>query len=489
MKINVKILSFFLLTGIGLAIALNTNQVNFTGISCSPGLSDQDLAASRNISLVTLHKLRANRGLINDEVCSFPDKKLAKAIVKANNPRPDHPGEAIAFRRLQLQDENKFIPTDGLSKAATQVKAMRSFQAQTNTIKPFVAGIDKTSWTAIGPGNIGGRVRALVIHPTSPNTMWIGSVGGGIWKTTNGGTSWSPMNDFMANLAVSTLIIDPADPDIIYAGTGEGFYNSDGIRGAGIFKTVDGGTNWSQLADTANANFYLVNRLAISPDSGTILAATRTGIWRSTNGGSTWAETNTLNDFLDIDFDPVDNMLAIASGRNGKAYYSTNGGAGWTQSTGIPITGSNSQRIEVAYAPSNPAIVYASVWRVGGGLPTVSQIWKSIDGGQNYVNTNSAGAFLGGQGWYDNIIWVDPTDETTIIVGGIDLWRSTDSGASLTKISQWFSAPSSAHADHHNIVAHPDRSEERRVGKECRSRWSPYHKKKKKKEEVEEVLA
>jgi len=120
MKMNVKILSFFLLTGIGLGIAFNINQVNLTGTNCSPDLSDPELAASRDISLVTLQKLRANRGLINDEVCSFPDKKLARAIVKANNPKPDHPGEAVAFRRLQLQDENKFIPADGLSKAATQ---------------------------------------------------------------------------------------------------------------------------------------------------------------------------------------------------------------------------------------------------------------------------------------------------------------------------------------------------------------------------------
>lgn len=460
-RVKTRIFSFILLAGIGLGIVFNTNQFNLAGINCSPGLPDQELAASRNITLDTLQKLRTNRGLINDEVCSFSDKKLAKAISKANTAKPDHPGEAIAFRNLSLQDENKFIPADGLSKAATHVRAMRVFQAKTNpkisnSFIPSVAGIDSGSWTSIGPGNIGGRVRALVIHPGTPNTMWLGSVGGGIWKTTNGGTSWAPLDDFMTNLAVSTLIIDPADPDILYAGTGEGFYNGDGIRGAGIYKTTDGGTTWNQLANTANSNFYYVNRLAISPDSATILAATRAGIWRSVNSGTTWTQESTLSNFLDVDFNPGNSNLAIASGFFGRAYYSVNAGDTWTASTGIPITDNDYQRIEVAYAPSNPVVVYASEWRVDSALPTVSKVWKSIDGGQTYVVTNSSGTFFSGQGWYDNIIWVDPTDETMIIVGGIDLWRSINNGVTLTKISQWGSAPTSAHADHHNIVAHPD---------------------------------
>jgi photosystem II stability/assembly factor-like uncharacterized protein len=85
------------------------------------------------------------------------------------------------------------------------------------------------------------------------------------------------LSNFLANMAVSTLVMDRVNPNIIYAGTGEGFFNVDAIRGAGIFKTTNGGASWTQLASTRNANFQFVNRLAISPDNQTILAATNNG--------------------------------------------------------------------------------------------------------------------------------------------------------------------------------------------------------------------
>ena len=193
-----------------------------------------------------------------------------------DKPNPDSPGEAVAFRRLQLQDENGFIPADGLIRAAEHVDVMRTAPPRPG------AGISNGSWTSIGPGNIGGRIRSIVIHPTDPNQMWIGSVSGGIWKTSNGGTTWQVQDDFMANMAVSSMVMDPTNPNTLYAGTGEGFYNADGIRGAGVFKTTDGGATWNQLSATNTSDWYYVNRLAIHPTNGQILlAATRSGIWRT----------------------------------------------------------------------------------------------------------------------------------------------------------------------------------------------------------------
>jgi hypothetical protein len=370
---------------------------------------------------------------------------------------PDEPDEAARLRFLQDRNENGNIPNNALIKAAEQAEKLRTepMPGTPPNDSPSAANIDRSLWTWRGPGNVGGRIRSIAIHPTNRQVMWAGSVGGGIWKTTDGGASWQPLDDFMANLAVSTLAIDPTNPNVLYAGTGEGFYNADSLRGAGIFKTTDGGTTWNQLPSTATSDFYTVNRLAVAPGSaGTLLAATGTGMFRSTDGGTNWTKVLSPGGKMsDVDFDPTDASKAIASGYNRRIYYSTNGGAGWTAASGMPSSadGYDGGRVEVAYAPSNPAIVYLVLDNRGG------QIYKSSNGGQSYSLVNDdTNNWLGGQGWYDNALWVDPTNANTLVVGGIDLWRSTDGGTTLTKISQWQSAPNlSAHADHHVIVSHP----------------------------------
>jgi photosystem II stability/assembly factor-like uncharacterized protein len=407
-------------------------------------MTDAQVAELRGVTLETMELLHTRRGLAAAEICEMPQSKLDRAILRANDPMPDHPGEALAFRKLQLQDENGYIPADGLVNAAEQMKAMQADQDQ--DLNASSAGIASGAWTWLGPGNIGGRIRSLVIHPTNTDMMWAGSVSGGIWKTTNGGAKWEIITDFMANMAVASLAIDPQNPDILYAGTGEGFYNGDGIQGAGIFKSIDGGVTWTQLASTNAPEWYYVNRLAISSTSNIILAATESGIWRSVDGGNSWIQS-VFTRTLDINFSPTNINNAIASGGYGEVWYSTDQGVTWQLASGLP---SWAGRVEVAYASNDPSIVYASV-DVNGG-----EIWKSADGGQIYTRVNTGAYYLGSQGWYDNALWVDPTDASRLVVGGIDLWRSTNGGAKLTKISQWWSAPQSAHADNHMIIEHPN---------------------------------
>ncbi len=275
--------------------------------------------------------------------------------------------------------------------------------------------------------------------------MWIGSVGGGIWKTTDGGESWEPVDDFMANLAVASMVMNPISHSILYAGTGEGFYNIDALRGAGVFKSTDRGETWAQLPSTTSSDWYYVNRLDISPDGNVILAATQSGIWRSTDGGLTWTQV-LVGAFADVNFDPTDSNKAVAGAlRYGDAFYSLDGGATWTAAT---FGGGTDGRVEVAYAPSDPSIVYISMNQNNG------ELWKSADGGQSYTLVNTGSEFLGTQGWYGNVVWVNPYDPDFVIVGGIDLWRSTDGGATLEKSSHWYD-DNSIHADHHAIVESP----------------------------------
>jgi hypothetical protein len=385
-------------------------------------------------------------------------------------PRPDGPAEYLEWRSLSWRDEAGQIAENGLMDAKAHADAMRSLGEP-----PSLAGISRGSWTSIGPGNVGGRVRALAIDPGNPNHLLVGGVAGGIWRSTNGGGSWTPVDDFMANLAVSTLVMTPGSPGVIYAGTGEGYYNADGIRGAGIFKSVDGGSTWTQLPATSSApaagqsatDYQYVNRIAISPNAATILAATRSGIFRSVNGGASWTRSTLVGGgaiavglgITDVDFSPADPARAVAATYAGTALFSLDGGATWSAAGGMPGAGpSFGTRVEMAFAPSNGAVVYASVDIDAGS------IYKSTNGGQTYVEVFDGAADttlnpLGTQGWYDNLLFVSPTDESFVVWGGIDLFRSTTGGTAFTRFSAWqyqsLSGATSAHADHHIAVAHP----------------------------------
>ncbi len=119
--------------------------------------------------------------------------------------------------------------------------------------------------------------------------MYAGGVAGGVWKTTNSGASWTAMADLLPNIAVNSLAMDPSNSNVIYAGTGEGYFNEDSVRGAGIFKSTDSGANWSYLTSTNTSDFYYVNDIVISPTNNQrIYAGTGTGVWRTTDGGTTW---------------------------------------------------------------------------------------------------------------------------------------------------------------------------------------------------------
>lgn len=371
-----------------------------------------------------------------------------------NEKEADHPFEAAAFRELSLVDENGKVPADGLLKGKAHIEAMLEAQKQSSSRNEALAA---NSWTWLGPGNVGGRIRSIVIHPTTPNTMWVGSVSGGIWKTTDGGASWQIQTDFLTNMAVASMVIDPTNPNILYAGTGEkvSSYNVFN-RGNGIFKTTDGGTTWTQLANTAdNTEFWYVSRLAISPaDHNILLAATYYGIYRSLNGGVDWTQETDFGgccDGMDVDFNPSDGTKAVAGTLQGGAWYSTNSGDTWTMATGLPGSG----RAELAYARSLPSTVYASVNSNGG------ELYVSVDGGASYALAYTGTDLLSGQGDYDNIVWVDPTNVNNVIVGGVDLYRTTTGGlGGFTQISDWrhqpfYGAGDSMHADHHMIVEHP----------------------------------
>ena len=439
---------------------------------------------------------------------------LAKKAAKENGSgkRYDKPDEAAEFYRFKRAPKNaRGIPTERYAVARERMKQMRVFSSAASRFVPHREQATSEAllggaWTNLGPGNIGGRTRTLLINPVNPSMVYAAGVAGGVWRSTDGGVNWTALGDLMANMAISTLVMEPNSPNVMYAGTGEGFFNGDSVRGAGIFKSTNGGITWEQLSATNTEDFYYVNKIVISKnDSQRLYAATRTGVWRSLNGGASWTHVlKPLNGqgepvtggCLDLVMrtDKTTDYVFASCGTFAQATIHRNTDAAGAGTWDAVHTEASMGRTSLALAPSNQDIIYAAavsneLGPFDQGLHAIFRSTSSGDAGSwtaqvrntsaNKLNTvlftntlfafyrdcrfspASGNAFFN-QGWYDNVIAVDPLDANRVWVGGVDLFRSDDGGANWGLASYWANngtalplAPSYAHADQHVIVFHP----------------------------------
>ncbi len=357
-------------------------------------------------------------------------------------------------------------------------KYMKEVEAR-NATEKTTAAIPNIIWEERGPTNQGGRTRALMLDPNDPThrAVFAGSVSGGIWKTNDifaSNPNWQSLDDFMANLAVTTIAYDPTDPQIMYAGTGEGWFNGDAVRGAGIFKSIDGGNLWTQLTSTNITDFHYVQKIVVTP-TGTVLAATRSsvtgegGIYRSTDKGLSWSRVYpSTGGSRATDLEVAANgdiYAAVGMWYSDGIYRSTDDGLTWTQ---VYNSGANERRIELACAPSNPNVVYAMIennTQIGDIIKTTNRggAWSSVVGGLptwSDCGTNNGTDFSRGQAWYDLILAVDPLDENTVWAGGVDLMRTTDGGNTWEQMTSWCGAIyPEVHADHHALFYFPGQSD------------------------------
>ena len=402
----------------------------------------------------------------------------------------DNPDAAYRFRYAILAGKEQEISLPQLRREAINYTKQSMVQSK---------GWEKTSssfWSALGPGNIGGRVRSIVISPSNSSILLAGSVSGGIWKTTNGGASWSPKTDAVGILSIGSMVIDPTNSGVVYAGTGEGWANVDAIYGGGIYKSTDFGDTWTLLSSTIGASithFGNIMKLAADP-SGNIYAATRDvklgygptssstsgGLYKSSDGGTSWTAINSANVatnyFRPTDILPISSSVILfavnASGATlGGIYRTTNGGTNWNLvSSNLPT--SNYRRISFAQDPNNANTVLAvfeSTDLTTSGDAGLKGLYRSTDAGATWIQltappkiaSTGSMSYLGAQGWYDNVIAIDPNNSSTIYVGGIDLMKSTNGGTSWSHLSYWDSYYGTpvVHADHHAIVldaSHPN---------------------------------
>lgn len=362
-----------------------------------------------------------------------------------------HP-RGIVFRSAARGPDR---PPGALLKAQQHREDMLSYQAARamQRVGFLPTGINSSSWKLLGPPNVAGRLRSILIHPVFDNAMLVGAATGGVWRTVNGGQSWVPADDFMASVTIGCMAMDPLTPATVYAGSGEGFFdaaqgtsNTAVIQGEGIFKSNDFGVNWFLLASTAlNLDFRFVNRIAVAaPDSQSriILAATGTGIFRSLDGGATWAKVFNGRTF-DVKFRPFDSQRVVAADEHGTLLFSSDAGVTWQFASGSPV---EDARVELAWAPSVPNLVYAATHDNAGSM----YVSVSVNFGADYVRvTIPHQPPLDGFGDYAKTLWVDPTNASRLLLGATFLYKSTDGGVTFTEIG-------AGHADHHVLIEHPD---------------------------------
>jgi photosystem II stability/assembly factor-like uncharacterized protein len=447
--------------------ATQTAEVDCTRLKSA---DDKTLAKALDMDMEMLAALRKFGKTDNNGVCSMTWEKRNEVMLAHRNTLKDPNRKAL---RAPSKEYIRSWDADDAGNQPTSTQKLRADlkrrELANNNIngKTKAAGIQQSAWTPLGPGNVGGRIRAIVFDPRNSNRFFIGSATGGMWLSTNAGQTFTPVADFSGNLAIGALTIDPVNPDVLYAGTGESFA---GFAGIGVLKSVDGGATWNLLQSTSTDtavnpsgnDWSTTNRIAVhGTNPNIVLAANGGGVYRSTNGGQSWTRTKT-GTTLDVRFDPNSPDRVVASGNGGFAYYSTDAGATWTDAakffTNDPRGRGGSARSEFAWAKATPNLVYASVDNSDQTTGSRGEIYKSDDGGATWTFLSSP-KHLAQQGDYDNTIWVDPTNSSNLVIGGLDLYRSIDGGLTFNRISTWQSAGpglSQPHADHHQIVSPPN---------------------------------
>jgi chitodextrinase len=380
-------------------------------------------------------------------------------------------------------------------------------------------GDASNAWNERGPNDIGGRTRVMLFDPNDANAniVFAGGVSGGLWKNTNitnSNSQWSRVQNVPGNLAVTSITVDPRNSNRWYVGTGEQYTAGD-VVGNGVYVTTDGGNSWNALTIPASGpdsfdfnasnlflkGIYYVNDVlawdngtntelfvgvgsAVYGDSGNPrnwLGLQSSGIYRSTDGGTTWSRIESSNLTYDFqgttyyytpnDFEVgADNKIWLGTigsvlGDTGGRVFSSSNGATWTEAGASPLTDSN--RVELAVSSSNANKLYAltqgtsapvHVYGTTNGFASITT--KALP---NDADTGiPANDFTRGQAFYDLMIEVDPTNDDVLYVGGIDLFRSANGASGWTQISKWSNNPGLntlnapfVHADQHAMTFRP----------------------------------
>jgi photosystem II stability/assembly factor-like uncharacterized protein len=320
----------------------------------------------------------------------------------------------------------------------------------------------------IGPGAMSGRITAIAVDPTHPEVIYAGAASGGVWRSKSGGTAWEPIFDKAPTQGIGSIAINPRNPDEIWVGTGEGNPRNSQNFGIGIFKTINGGKDWTCMG---LQNTHTIHRVLLHRDNPDIVFAAslgstygpteERGVFKSTDGGKTWKKTlfvNNLTGCADLVADPQNpNKLFAAmweyqrwpwffksGGKGSGLYVSYDAGETWEKRTskdGLPE--GDLGRLGLAVAKSNPDIVYALVEAKENAL------YKSTDGGLKWQKMAEKGQ--GDRPFYYSEIYVDPKNENRVYSIYTYISKSEDGGKTFSTWAGW-----TIHPDHHAFWISPD---------------------------------
>ena len=325
-------------------------------------------------------------------------------------------------------------------------------------------------WQLAGPTNIEGRVTTIAIHPQTPQTVYIGTANGGVWKSTNFCQSWTSVFNNQNTSSIGALAIDPLNGNVIYCGTGEANSLRSYYPGTGIYKSTDGGATWIFSGLDSS---YCFGNIAIDPVNPQIIYAAalgstrrktdQRGVYRSSNGGTSWERKLYIADSvgaIDVVIDPSNPSKVIAAmwerqrredyikygGRNSGIYISTNSGVNWAQpGGGFPVNDVNLGRISLDISRSNPQVIYALTAGTSG---TSRGLYKTSNGGTNWSQINASAAPSSNYAWFNRICKVSPANPDKVFAGGLEMHLSLNGGSTLSGVT-------TSHVDQHAVAFAP----------------------------------
>jgi photosystem II stability/assembly factor-like uncharacterized protein len=382
------------------------------------------------------------------------------------------------YEREEEKAENPAAPYDLFAQTRAYPDAVFDVKAFEEVINTAASQNKNSSvltngnWQIEGPTNIGGRISAMAISPTNSNVIIIGTPGAGMFKTTNGGTSWTPVFDTKPFLYIGAIAYDPNNANVVYAGTGDPDVPFTVFIGDGMYKSTDGGNTWSNIGLTS---VKIINKIVVNPANSNevyvaalgnpIIADNNRGIYKSTNGGTTWTQSLFINNqtgVTDIELNPSNPQILYATSytcirnatvnirysNNARVYKTTNGGTNWNiLGGGLPNYKVN--RYSICMSVQDPNKLYVAV---SDSLFGMEKVLLTTDAGANWTDmgNNGISANYGNFGWYFSAIEVSPVNDDEVYIAGVELFKSWDGGANWSlNMPPWWTYD--VHADIHSI--------------------------------------